>query len=221
MKQQKLLKYADMSKFFLVTEKKNISVQKKKVLIREFIRIVEQNEKEETEQPESESDDEGGIIDSALDYGKEGFGDYAILALVQFLLSAIGVPKDSFLGTYFANAVKNFAKRGFDFADIYEMFSNGEYEKIADIIIIDLEDAIVQRIIESFFYDGGRAEGLSGVVPGTIQEMIKNGIKDSGIVLKIKEMIIGYLKDFDIGDIGSVLKSAAGGALDSIANLFS
>ena len=219
MKQQKLLKYADMSKFFLVTEKKNISVQKKKVLIREFIRIVEQNEKEETEQPESESDEEGGILDTALDYGKEGFGDYAILALVQFLLSAIGVPKDSFLGTYFANAVKNFAKRGFDFADIYEMFSNGEYEKIADIIIIDLEDAIVQRIIESFF--GGQAEGLSGVVPGTIQEMIKNGIKDSGIVLKIKEMIIGYLKDFDIGDIGSVLKSAAGGALDSVVDLFS
>lgn len=219
MKQQKLLKYADMSKFFLVTEKKNISVQKKKVLIREFIRIVEQNEKEETEQPESESDEEDGILDTALDYGKEGFGDYAILALVQFLLNAIGVPKDSFLGTYFANAVKNFAKRGFDFADIYEMFSNGEYEKIADIIIIDLEDAIVQRIIESFF--GGQAEGLSGVVPGTIQEMIKNGIKDSGIVLKIKEMIIGYLKDFDIGDIGSVLKSAGSGALGSIVDLFS
>lgn len=223
--QKRLIKYANLSNYFLVIENKNISLSSKKLLIREFINLVEEKEAEEEikaaiDGQESE-DGEGGFLDSVLDSGKEGLGDYAIVAIVQFLLTSMGVPKDSFLGTLFANSVKNFAKRGFDFADVYEMFNKGEYSKIADIILIDLEDAIVQRIVEAMIGEPGLEFGGGKAISGVITEMIKNGIRESGIAIKIREMIINYLKDFKIGDVGSMLKSAAGGAMGSIMSLFS
>lgn len=220
MKQQKLLKYADMSNFFLVVEKKNISSQKKKTLIKEFIRIVEQEEKA------VESDIgilDGENLDSALDSvasaGKEGFGDYAVLAFVQFLMQSMGIASDSFLGIWFANRVKNFAKRGFNFSELYDMYEKGECEKIADILLIDFEDAVVQKIIQSML--GGQASGVSGVLPGTVQEMIKNAIRDSGFAVKVRDLIADKICEFELKDIPSTLKAVAGGALGSIVDLFS
>ena len=111
----------------------------------------------------------------------------------------------------------------FDFSDngkaIGQVTCSLDNEKLADILLIDFEDAVVQKIIQSML--GGQASGVSGVLPGTVQEMIKNAIRDSEFTVKVRDLIADKICEFELKDIPSTLKTVAGGALGSIVDLFS
>ena len=127
---------------------------------------------------------------SGLSFLEDNLGQGATDAVKQFVitqifdyLESVGLPisADSVFGSVLVNVIQNLTA-----SDMADYFSEGGCEKVADRIVMGVqeglqEDLIIDEIIEIFFGPGAK---LEGVVGSPIRELINIKLKDMTSALR-------------------------------------
>jgi len=121
---------------------------------------------------------------SGLSFLEDNLGQGVTDAVKQFVitqifdyLESVGLPisADSVFGSVLVNVIQNLTA-----SDMADYFSEGGCEKVADRIVMGVqeglqEDLIVDKIVEIFFGPGAKLEGIVG---SPIRELINIKLKD-------------------------------------------
>lgn len=144
------------------------------------------------------------MLSSGLDFISSNIGQSSIDSFKQMIITEIfnylkesGFPitSDSIFGTVLINVLQNLTA-----ADMKDYFSSGGCEKIADRIMKGVqegiqEDAIMNKIVEIFFGEGSK---LDGIIGGPIRELINIKLKE--MTTSLRDPLVDFAcnhRDFD------------------------